>query len=150
MRRSLRKGQNCITVVHDLNANQLLFACEVRDHQTVVDFADDVSAHGGDPEQIKDVYQDMYAACAKGVGVDLPGLLAHDGLHLVAQAFAAARGHQHQRVVALHHVANDGLLRTTELLLTKYVLQDGVCGGQREYSLFDSCQRTPDKRWRPM
>ena len=67
------------------------------------------------------------------------GLLAHDGRHLVTQRFAAARGHQHQRVAAVHHMANDGLLRTTELLVTKDVLQDGVCGGQRECSLFDSC-----------
>ena len=78
------------------------------------------------------------------------GLLAHDGRHLVAQRFAAARGHQHQRVSAIHHMANDGLLRTTESLVIKYALQDGVCGGQRKYSLFDSCQRMPDKRWMPI
>ena len=64
------------------------------------------------------------------------GLLAHDGRHLAAQAFAAARGHQHQHqhVATVHHIANDGLLRTTELLLTKHILQEAVCGRQREYS----------------
>ena len=68
---SLRKGQSYITVVHDLDAKRLLFACEGRDHQTVVDFADDLKAHGGEPAQIKHVCQDMSAAYAKGVGLAL-------------------------------------------------------------------------------
>ncbi len=36
---SLRRGQNYIIVVHDLDAKRLLLATEGRDHQTVVDFA---------------------------------------------------------------------------------------------------------------
>ncbi|OLP08445.1 putative transposase IS204/IS1001/IS1096/IS1165 family protein [Rhodoferax antarcticus ANT.BR] len=64
---SLRKGQNDITVVHDLQAKRLLFACEGRDHQTVVDFCAELKAYGGDPEQIQHVCQDMSAAFAKGV-----------------------------------------------------------------------------------
>ena len=44
---SLRKGQNYITVVHDLEKKRLLFACEGKDHQTVVNFASDLQAHGG-------------------------------------------------------------------------------------------------------
>ena len=43
---SLRRGQHYITVVHDLDAKRLLFATEGRDHQTVVDFAADLKAHG--------------------------------------------------------------------------------------------------------
>ena len=46
---SVRRGQHYITVVHDLHAKRLLFAAEGRDHQTVVDFAADLKAHGGDP-----------------------------------------------------------------------------------------------------
>ena len=84
---SLRKGQNYITVVHDLNAKRLLFACEGRDHQTVVDFAADLKAHGGDPEQIKDVCQDMSAAYAKGVGAALPkAQISYDRFHVIAMA----------------------------------------------------------------
>ena len=52
---SLRRGQNYITVVHDLNLKRLLLACEGKDHQTVVDFAADLSAHRGDPARIKRV-----------------------------------------------------------------------------------------------
>ena len=57
-------------------------------------------------------------------------LLAHDGGHLVAQALAAARGHEHQRIATRHHVLNDGLLRATKLLVAKNVFQDGMRGRQ--------------------
>jgi transposase len=84
---SLRKGQNYITVVHDLEKKRLLFACEGRDHQTVLDFAADLKAHGGDPEQIKHVCQDMSAAFAKGVGQALPkAQISYDRFHIVAMA----------------------------------------------------------------
>ena len=84
---SLRKGQNYITVVHDLGVKRLLYACEGRDHQTVVDFADDLKAHGGEPERIKNVCQDMSAAYAKGVGVALPeAQIGYDRFHVIAMA----------------------------------------------------------------
>ena len=69
---SLRKGQSYITLVHDLQAKRLLFACEGRDHQSVLDFASELKAHDGEPAQIKHVCQDMSAAYAKGVGLALP------------------------------------------------------------------------------
>ena len=59
-----------------------------------------------------------------------PLLLAHDGRHLVAQAFAAAGGHQHQRIAAANHMFNDGLLGASELFVTEDVLQDGMGGGR--------------------
>ncbi len=49
---SLRRGQHYITVVHDLDAKRLLFATEGRDHQTVLDFAADLKAHGGEPTEV--------------------------------------------------------------------------------------------------
>ena len=48
----------------------------------------------------------------------------------VAQALAAARGHQHQRVAAANHMLDDRLLRAAELFVAKDVLQDGVGGRQ--------------------
>ena len=84
---SLRKGQNYITVVHDLDAKRLLFACEGRDHQSVVDFAADLQAHGGDPAQIEHVCQDMSAAYAKGVAQALPqAQISYDRFHVIAMA----------------------------------------------------------------
>ncbi len=84
---SLRKGQNYITVVHDLEKKRLLFACEGKDHQTVVNFAQDLQAHGGNPEQIAHVCQDMSAAFAKGVAQALPqAQISYDRFHVVAMA----------------------------------------------------------------
>lgn len=84
---SLRKGQDYITVVHDLKKKRLLFATEGRDHKTVVDFAADLQAHGGKPEQIEHVCQDMSAAFAKGVTQALPNAqISYDRFHVVAMA----------------------------------------------------------------
>jgi transposase len=87
---SLRRGQSYITVVHDLDAKRLLFATQGRDHQTVVDFAADLTAHGGDPAQVRHVCQDMSAAYAKGVGQALPNAaISYDRFHVVAMAVDA-------------------------------------------------------------
>jgi transposase len=63
---SVKKGQNYITVVHDLQVKRLLFATPGRDHQTVLDFTQDLQAHGGKPEQIEHVCMDMSGAFLKG------------------------------------------------------------------------------------
>ena len=87
---SLHKGQSYITVVHDLDSKRLLFATEGRGHGAVVDFAADLLAHGGDPEQVRHVCQDMSAAYAKGVGLALPNAaISYDRFHVVAMAVDA-------------------------------------------------------------
>ena len=96
---SLRKGQSYITVVHDLQAKRLLFACQGRDHQAVVDFADDLKAHGGDPAQIAHVCQDMSAAYAKGVGLALEqAQISYDRFHVIAMANEAMDGVRRQEM----------------------------------------------------
>ena len=87
---SMHRGQRYITVVHDLDEKRLLFATEGRDHQTVVDFAADLKAHGGQPELVLQVCQDMRAAYAKGVGMALPNAqISHDRYQVVAMAVDA-------------------------------------------------------------
>ena len=84
---SLRRGQNYITVVHDLDAKRLLFATEGRDHQTVLDFAADLKAHGGEPAEVRHVCMDMSAAYAKGAGLALPqAQISYDRFHVIAMA----------------------------------------------------------------
>ena len=84
---SLRKGQDDVTVVHDLEQKRLLLACEGRDHQTVGNFCADMQAHAGHPEQIEHVCQDMSAAYAKGVSEALPNAqISYDRYHVVAMA----------------------------------------------------------------
>ena len=87
---SLRRGQSYITVVHDLDAKRLLFATEGRDHQTVVEFTEDLKAHGGDPAEVRHVCMDMSAAYAKGVALALPeAQISYDRFHVVSLAIEA-------------------------------------------------------------
>ncbi len=58
------------------------------------------------------------------------GLLPHDGRDLVAQRLAAARGHQHQRVAAAHHVVHDGFLRAPEAVVAEHLGQHVQRGGK--------------------
>ena len=107
---SLRKGQNYITVVHDLQTKRLLFACEGRDHQTVVDFCADLKAHGGDPDQVNHVCQDMSAAYAKGVALALPhAQISYDRFHVIAMANEAMDGVRRQEMSTQPRAVKDAL-----------------------------------------
>ena len=87
---SLRRGQNYITVVHDLQAKRLLFATEGRNHRTVVDFVADLKAHGGNPAEVRHVCMDMSAAFAKGAAQALPQAdISYDRFHVIALAIKA-------------------------------------------------------------
>src|SRR5690606_32304177 len=87
---SVKRGHQYITVVHDLAAKRLLFACPGRDHQTLGACADDLRAHGGDPARIEHACIDMSAAYAKGIGQSLPSAqISYDRFHVVALANAA-------------------------------------------------------------
>ena len=107
---SLRKGQNYITVVHDLQTKRLLFACEGRDHQTVVDFCADLKAHGGDPDQVNHVCQDMSAAYAKGVALALThAQISYDRFHVIAMANEAMDGVRRQEMSTQPRAVKDAL-----------------------------------------
>ena len=54
----------------------------------------------------------------------LPQTLTRNGRDLIAQRFAPAGGHEHQRVTTAHHMFNDGLLMTSESRITKHLAQD--------------------------
>ena len=87
---SLKRGQHYITVVHDLDAKRLLFATEGKDHHTVLDFAADLQAHGGDPAEVRHVCIDMSAAFAKGAAQALPQAdISYDRFHVIALAIKA-------------------------------------------------------------
>ena len=84
---SAKKGHAYITVVHDLDAKRLLFACAGRDHETVTDFAHDLTAHGGEAEAVQHVCMDMSAAYTKGATQALPkASISYDRFHVIALA----------------------------------------------------------------
>lgn len=84
---SLRKGQDYIAVVHDLDEKRLLFATPGKDHKTVEAFAQDLEAHGGKRTAIAHACMDMSAAFLKGANLYLPNaLVSYDRFHIVALA----------------------------------------------------------------
>jgi hypothetical protein len=62
-----RRGHDDITLFVDIDQARVLFATEGRAADTVAAFADDLAAHGGDPEAIEEVCIDMSPAFIKGV-----------------------------------------------------------------------------------
>ena len=84
---SLKRGQDYITVAHDLDEKRLLFASHGRDHDAVEEFAADLQAHGGNRTAIAHACIDMSAAYAKGIGKSLPNAqISYDRYHVVALA----------------------------------------------------------------
>ena len=70
---SLRRGQHYITVVHDLAAKRLLFATEGRSHHSVLDFAQDLKAHGASEHM-------------KAYGAKNKDLVANRAVHVLSPA----------------------------------------------------------------
>ena len=78
------RGQDYITLFVDIGQARVLFATEGKDAQTVAAFAEDFTAHGGDPAAIAEVCIDMSAAFIKGVAEHLPQAeITFDKFHAV-------------------------------------------------------------------
>ena len=79
-----RRGHDYITLFVDIDQARVLFATEGRDANTVAAFADDLTAHRGDPEAIDEVCIDMSPAFVKGVAESLPdAAITFDKFHAV-------------------------------------------------------------------
>jgi transposase len=79
-----QRGHNYITLCVDIDQARVLFATEGRDAATIAAFADDLAAHGGDPDAISEVCIDMSPAFIKGVGENLPNAdITFDKFHAV-------------------------------------------------------------------
>jgi transposase len=80
---SFRRGQDYITPFCDLDRRRVVFATPGRDKETVARFAADLTAHGGDPERVREVCQDMSEAYLAGVAAHLPkAQVTFDRFHL--------------------------------------------------------------------
>jgi transposase len=79
-----RRGQNYISLFHDLDAGRLLYACEGRKGEVVAQFADDLEAHGGCAENLSQVCIDMSASYRAGVEQHLPWAeITFDEFHVI-------------------------------------------------------------------
>lgn len=87
---SCRRGHDYVTSFVDADRARVAFCTHGRDAATVAAFADDLSAHGGDPGAVGVVTCDMSPAYAKGVRESLPNALrVIDKFHVV-QLFTRA------------------------------------------------------------
>lgn len=80
-----KRGQNYISLFHDLDQKRLLFACEGRKKGTVKSFAQDLAAHGGQADNVDAVCIDMSPSYIAGVAEHLPEAeVTFDPFHVVA------------------------------------------------------------------
>lgn len=79
-----RRGHDYITLFADIDNARVLFATGGKDAATVAAFAEDLIAHGGDPDAIGEVCIDMSPAFIKGVAASLPeAAVTFDKFHAV-------------------------------------------------------------------
>ena len=79
-----RRGHNYITLFVDIDQARVVFATEGKDAATVAAFADDLTAHGGDPDAVAEVCIDMSPAFIKGTADSLPkAAVTFDKFHAV-------------------------------------------------------------------
>ena len=79
-----RRGHDYVTLFVDIDQARVVFATEGKDADTIAAFADDLTAHGGDPDAISEVCIDMSPAFIKGIAENLPNAaITFDKFHAV-------------------------------------------------------------------
>ena len=66
-----RRGHHYVSLFVDIDRARVIFATECKDAATVAAFADDLTAHGGDPDAVAEVCIDMSPAFIKRTGDSL-------------------------------------------------------------------------------
>ena len=79
-----RRGHHYVSLFVDIDRARVIFATEGKDAATVAAFADDLTAHGGDPDAVAEVCIDMSPAFIKGTGDSLANAaITFDKFHAV-------------------------------------------------------------------
>jgi transposase len=87
---SKQRGHDYVTLVANTDQRAVLFVTEGKDAATLERFAEDLSAHGGDPAAIASISMDMSPAFIKGATEQLPNArITFDKFHIVAHASKA-------------------------------------------------------------
>lgn len=81
---SSKKGNNYVTLFVDLNERKVIFKTEGKSNETVINFLQDLQAHHGNADNIRQVCCDMSPALIKGVQENLSKAeLTFDKFHIV-------------------------------------------------------------------
>ena len=84
---SKARGHDYVTIAADAERRAVIFVTETRDATAIERLAEDLTAHGGDPEAIEAVSIDMSPAYIKGVETHLPNAaVTFDKFHVIAHA----------------------------------------------------------------
>ena len=87
---SRARGHDYVTLAADAERRAVLFVTEGREAEAIRRLADDLVAHGGDPEAIDTVCIDMSPAFIKGCAESLPDArITFDKFHVIAHASKA-------------------------------------------------------------
>ena len=79
-----RRGHDYMALFVDMKERKVLFATPGKDSATVAAFAEDLKAHQGDPEAVKEASLDMSPAFIKGVAANLPNAsITFDKFHVI-------------------------------------------------------------------
>jgi hypothetical protein len=79
-----RRGHDYISLFVDIDEARVIHVTEGKDAATVAAFAEDLTAHGGDPDQIAEVCIDISPAFIEGVAEHLPNAeVTFDKFHIV-------------------------------------------------------------------
>jgi transposase len=79
-----RRGHAYVTLFADIDEARVLYVTEGKDAATVAAFADDLAAHGGDPDAVEEVCIDMSPAFIRGTAESLPAAaVTFDKFHAV-------------------------------------------------------------------
>ena len=82
---SSSRGQKYVSLFVDLQKRKVVFVTPGKDASTVAVFAEDLKAHGGDPNAVTEVSADMSKAFAKGIAASLPNArVTFDKFHVVS------------------------------------------------------------------
>lgn len=82
-----KRGHDYVTVVADSDARKVLFATQGKDALTLSDFANELSEHGAEADQIQHVSMDFSAAFIKGARAQFPNAqISFDPFHLIQLA----------------------------------------------------------------
>jgi transposase len=82
--KSYRRGHNYLTFFMDLDLRRVMFGTEGRDGDTLAAFVEDLKAHRGEADQIRDVCCDMSPAFIAGIRAHLPKAeITLDRFHLM-------------------------------------------------------------------
>ena len=87
---SCQRGHDYLTLVADAEQRKVIFVTDGKDAKTVASFAEYLSTHGGEAEQIASASIDMSPAFIKGVTDSLPNArITFDKFHVIAHASTA-------------------------------------------------------------